>query len=84
MENYITKYKSEVDIPSKQFVSSQRTFIRPVLFQDISKKYLELIDYTNDNQTFKTFKGFRLIAVMDQILKYLIFPKHAQNSILKK
>ena len=32
------------------------------MFQDISKRYLELIDYKNDNQTFKTFKGFRLCA----------------------
>ena len=62
IENYITLYKPEIDIPSKQFVSSQRTYIKPVLFQDISKKYLELIDYKTDNQTFKTFKGFRLIA----------------------
>ena len=62
IENYITNYKPELDIPSKQFVSSQRTYIKPVLFQDISKKYLELIDYKDDNLTFKTFKGFRLIA----------------------
>ena len=62
IENYITLYKPEIDIPSKQFVSSQRTYIKPVLFQDISKKYLELIDYKTDNQTFKTFKGLRLIA----------------------
>ena len=44
-KNYITKYKPEVEIPSKQFVSYQRSFIEPVLFQDINKKYLELIDY---------------------------------------
>lgn len=62
IENYITNYKPELDIPSKQFISSQRTYIKPVFFQDISKKYLELIDYKNDNQTFKTFKGFRLLA----------------------
>lgn len=62
IENYITNYKPELDIPSKQFISSQRTYIKPVLFQDISKKYLELIDYKTDNQLFKTFKGFRLIA----------------------
>ncbi|WP_407380141.1 transposase [Methanobrevibacter sp.] len=62
IENYITKYRPELDIPSKQYVSSQRTYIKPVLFQDISKKYLELIDYKDDNQTFKTFKGFRLCA----------------------
>ena len=62
IEDYITKYKPELDIPSKQFVSSQRTYIEPILFQDISKKYLELIDYKTDNRTFKTFKGFRLIA----------------------
>lgn len=62
IENYIINYKPELDIPSKQFISSQRTYIKPVLFQDISKNYLELIDYKNDNQTFKTFKGFRLIA----------------------
>ena len=43
IEDYITKYKPELDIPSKQFVSSQRTYIKPFLFQDISKKYLELI-----------------------------------------
>ncbi len=62
IENYVTNYKPELDIPSKQFISSQRTYIKPVLFQDISRKYLELIDYKNDNQTFKTFKGFRLFA----------------------
>ena len=62
IEDYITKYKPEIEIPSKQFISSQRTFIKPFLFQDISKKYLELIDYKTDNQTFKTFKGFRLCA----------------------
>ena len=62
IENYITKYRPELDIPSKQYVSSQRTYIKPVLFQDISKKYLELINYKDDNQTFKTFKGFRLCA----------------------
>ena len=62
IENYIAKYKPEIDIPSKQFISYQRTFIKPVLFQDINKKYLELIDYKTDNKTFKTFKGFRLCA----------------------
>ena len=62
IENYITKYKPDLDILSKQFISSQRTYIKPVLFQDISKKYLELIDYKNDNRTFKTFKGFRLCS----------------------
>ena len=62
IEDYITKYRPEIEIPSKQFISSQRTFIKPFLFQDISKKYLELIDYKTDNQTFKTFKGFRLCA----------------------
>lgn len=62
IENYITKYKPYLDIPSKQFISSQRTYIKPVLFQDISKRYLELIDYKNDNRTFKTFKGFRLCS----------------------
>ena len=50
IEDYITKYNPEIDIPSKQFVSSQRTYIKPILFQDISKKYLELIDYTRDNR----------------------------------
>ena len=54
IEDYITKYKPELDIISKQYVSYQRTFIEPDLFKDISKKYLELIDYKNDNQTFKT------------------------------
>ena len=62
IENYISKYRPELDIPSKQYVSFQRTYIKPVLFQDISKKYLELINYKDDNQTFKTFKGFRLCA----------------------
>ena len=62
MEDFIIKYYPELDIPSKQFVSYQRSFIRPFLFRDISKKYLELIDYKTDNQTFKTFKGFRLCA----------------------
>ena len=41
IENYIINYKPELDIPSKQFISSQRTYIKPVLFQDISKNYLE-------------------------------------------
>lgn len=36
-------------MPSKQFVSYQRTYIKPVLFQNINKKYLKLIDYKNDN-----------------------------------
>lgn len=62
IEDFITKYKPELDVPSKQFISSQRRFIKPILFQDISKKYLELIDYKMDNQSFKTFKGFRLIV----------------------
>ena len=62
IENFITNYKPELDTPSKQHVSSQRSYIKPILFQDISKRYLELIDYKNDNQTFKTFKGFRLLA----------------------
>ena len=38
IEDYITKYRPEIEIPSKQFISSQRTFIKPFLFQDISKK----------------------------------------------
>ena len=62
IENYISNYKPELDIPSKQFISSQRSYIKPIMFQDISKRYLELIDYKYDNQTFKTFKGFRLCA----------------------
>lgn len=62
IENYISNYKPELDIPSKQFISSQRSYIKPIMFQDISKRYLELIDYKDDNQTFKTFKGFRLCA----------------------
>ena len=62
IENYISNYKPELDIPSKQFISSQRSYIKPLMFQDISKRYLELIDYKYDNQTFKTFKGFRLCA----------------------
>ena len=42
IENYITKYKPEVEIPSKQFVSYQRSFIEPVLFQDINKKIFRI------------------------------------------
>ena len=38
MEDFIIKYYPELDIPSKQFVSYQRSFIRPFLFRDISKK----------------------------------------------
>lgn len=45
IEDYITKYNPELDVPSKQYVSSQRTYIKSDMFQDISKKYLELIDY---------------------------------------
>ena len=75
IENFITKYRPELDIPSKQYVSFQRTFIKPVLFQDISNKYLELIDYKNDNQTFKTFKGFRLIAGDGSDFEIPDFPK---------
>ena len=42
IENYIIKYKPEVEIPSKKFVSYQRSFIEPVLFQDINKKYFRI------------------------------------------
>ena len=48
IENYISNYKPELDIPSKQFISSQRSYIKPIMFQDISKRYLELIDYKDD------------------------------------
>ena len=82
IENYISNYKPELDIPSKQFISSQRTYIRPVMFQDISKRYLELIDYKNDNQTLRLLKDLDYVQVMDQTLKFQIFPKHEQNSIL--
>lgn len=75
IENYITNYKPEVDILSKQFVSFQRTFIKPDLFQDISKRYLELIDYKYDNQTFKTFKGFILCAGDGSDLEIPDFPE---------
>ena len=38
IENYISNYKPELDIPSKQFISSQRSYIKPLMFQDISKR----------------------------------------------
>ena len=62
-------------MPSKQFVSYQRTYIKPVLFQNINKKYLKLIDYKNDNRTFKTFKGIRLYDYYESDFKYQISPK---------
>ena len=31
IENYITNYKPELDIPIKQFVSYKRTYIKPVI-----------------------------------------------------
>ena len=84
IENYITKYKPESDIPSKQFVSSQRTYIKPSLFQDISKKYLELIDYKTDNRTFKTFKEFRLCADDESDFKIHNFPETQSEFNIKK
>ena len=75
IENYIPNYKPELDIPSKQFISSQRSYIKPIMFQDISKRYLELIDYKYDNQTFKTFKGFRLCAGDESDFEIPDFPE---------
>lgn len=84
IENYITKYKPKLDIPSKQFVSSQRTYIEPILFQDIIKKYLELIDYKTDNRTFKTFKEFRLCADDESDFKIHNFPETQSEFNIKK
>ena len=83
IENYIINYKPELDIPSKQFVSSQRTFIKPVLFQDISKRYLELINYKDDNHTFKTFKGFRLCACDGSDFEIPDFPETREEFNVK-
>ena len=66
-------------MPSKQFVSYQRTYIKPVLFQNINKKYLKLIDYKNDNQTFKTFKGIRLYDYYESDFKIPNFLKNTSR-----
>lgn len=46
----------------KLIFSFQRIFIDPLVFKQISNKYLKNINYNTNNPLFKKFKGFFLIA----------------------
>lgn len=59
--NYIDNAPNLVEI-TKQAISKQRIYIKPQVFIDIAKQYLINIHYKNI-ELYKTFKGFRLIAI---------------------
>ena len=63
LDDFLEDKFDDVDIElTRQNLSQQRTYVDPVVFKEISKEYLNNINYTANNSLFKTFKGFFLIA----------------------
>lgn len=63
LDDFLEDKFDDVDIElTRQNLSQQRTYLDPVVFKEISKEYLNNINYTANNSLFKTFKGFFLIA----------------------
>lgn len=62
--NYLKNFKlREVKGLSKQAFSKRREEIDPLTFIEINTQYLTNIGYYKDMDKFKTFKGYRLIAI---------------------
>ena len=63
LDDFLEDKFDDVDIElTRQNLSQQRTYVDPVVFKEISKEYLNNINYTANNSLFKTFKRFFLIA----------------------
>ena len=63
LDDFLEDKFDDVDIElTRQNLSQQRTYVDSVVFKEISKEYLNNINYTANNSLFKTFKGFFLIA----------------------
>lgn len=63
LDDYLEDKFDDLDIClTRQNLSKQRIFIDPLVFKQISNKYLKNINYNTNNPLFKKFKGFFLIA----------------------
>ena len=61
LEDFIEDdFINNLETITRQALSKQRVFINPLVFKEISKEYLRLIDYNRNNHFFKEYKGFRL------------------------
>ena len=62
IENYMSNFKMGIDPFSKQYLSKQRMFIKPEYFKSLNRNFLCNIDYSINNPSFKTYKGFFLLG----------------------
>ena len=63
LEDFIEdNFTTDIQQITRQAFSKQRTYINPIVFKEISKQYLLEINYNNNHDFFKTYKGFRLFG----------------------
>ena len=75
IENYMSNFKMSIDSFSKQYLSTQRMFIKPEYFKSLNRNFLCNIDYSIHNPSFKTYKGFFLLGCDGSDEKLPDFPQ---------
>ena len=62
IENYMSNFKMGINPFSRQYISKQRMFIKPIYFKCLSSNFMLNINYAQDNAYLNTFKGFLLFG----------------------
>ena len=79
IETYMSNFKPDIPAFSRQHISKQRMFIQPEYFKCVNRMFLLKIEYSIDNPSLKTFKGFFLIAGDGSDFKLPDFPEVRQE-----